>query len=177
MRPGYRGHGPSKIVDPTGLITATRDAHIIVIFIKHRSYIFAGPGPIMSRKTFDEILAVHSRPLSRGGGRRSFRRRLSTRLLNRDPRFYDFSWNRRSREGRKKRKKKEFEYRNRRLNKRRKRGVLYLILPVRFNFLYFIAKENFNQESECIIRNLKLAQAVHETQPSGIISFFLRRKF
>lgn len=25
----------------TGLITATRDAHIIVIFIKHRSYIFA----------------------------------------------------------------------------------------------------------------------------------------
>lgn len=27
----------------TGLITATRDAHIIVIFIKHRSYVFAGP--------------------------------------------------------------------------------------------------------------------------------------
>lgn len=60
----------------TGLITATRDAHIIVIFIKHRSYIFAGPGPIMAGKTFDEILAVfddddHShRPLvqeDRGG--------------------------------------------------------------------------------------------------------------
>lgn len=59
----------------TGLITATRDAHIIVIFIKHRSYIFAGPGPIMAGKTFDEILAVfddddHSHPLvqeDRGG--------------------------------------------------------------------------------------------------------------
>lgn len=57
----------------TGLITATRDAHIIVIFIKHRSYIFAGPGPIMAGKTFDEILPVfddHSHPLvqeDRGG--------------------------------------------------------------------------------------------------------------
>lgn len=55
----------------TGLITATRDAHIIVIFIKHRSYIFAGPGPIMPGKTFDEILVVfdddHSHPLLLGG--------------------------------------------------------------------------------------------------------------
>ena len=43
-----------------GLITATRDAHIIVIFIKHRSYIFAGERAIMylAWKTFDEILVV-----------------------------------------------------------------------------------------------------------------------
>jgi hypothetical protein len=37
MRHGYRGHGPQRIADP-GLITATRNAHIIVIFIKHRAY-------------------------------------------------------------------------------------------------------------------------------------------
>jgi len=37
MRRGYRGHGPQRIADP-GLITATRNAHIIVIFIKHRAY-------------------------------------------------------------------------------------------------------------------------------------------
>lgn len=47
----------------TGLITATRDAHIIVIFIKHRSYIFAGETAIMylAWKTFDEILVVFDR--------------------------------------------------------------------------------------------------------------------
>lgn len=37
MQLGYQGHGLQQIARSMSLITATRNAHIIVIFIKHRA--------------------------------------------------------------------------------------------------------------------------------------------
>ena len=89
-----------------GLITATRDAHIIVIFIKHRSYIFAGERAIMylAWKTFDEILVVfdcvdiylrteREREREREIAIVSIQHGLDPRSERRPIQFYDFSRN------------------------------------------------------------------------------------